>query len=123
MKVVGYGDRLSVEPGAPIRFMVSSEAPRYRAVLKQSLGKLRVEREWLSDRDRIFREAAAMRWAQGRVRGGRVPQVLLEDCEDFVIAMESAPANSAMWKTRLFGGEFDPACARSAERARDLVLL
>jgi 5-methylthioribose kinase len=90
------------------------DAPPYRAVLKQSLGKLRVEREWLSDRDRIFREASAMRWAQGRVRGGRVPRVLLEDREDFVIAMESAPADAGMWKTRLFGGEFDPACARAA---------
>jgi tRNA A-37 threonylcarbamoyl transferase component Bud32 len=90
------------------------EAPRYRAVLKQSLGKLRVEREWLSDRDRIFREAAAMRWAHNRVRGGRVPRVLFEDREDFVIAMESAPAGAETWKTRLFGREFDPDCARAA---------
>jgi streptomycin 6-kinase len=94
--------------------VVLVESPRFRAVLKQSLGKLRVEREWLSDRDRIFREASAMRWAEGRVRGGRVPRVLIEDREDFVIAMESAPAEAEMWKTRLFRGEFDPACARAA---------
>jgi N,N-dimethylformamidase beta subunit-like, C-terminal/Concanavalin A-like lectin/glucanases superfamily len=31
MKVVGYADRLSVQPGETIKFMVSSELPRYRA--------------------------------------------------------------------------------------------
>ena len=29
--IVGYADRLSVQPGETIRFMVSSEQPRYRA--------------------------------------------------------------------------------------------
>ncbi len=29
--IVGYADRLSVQPGETIRFMVSSEAPQYRA--------------------------------------------------------------------------------------------
>ena len=33
MKLVGYTDRLSVAPGDTIRFMVSSEHPRYRADL------------------------------------------------------------------------------------------
>ena len=31
MKIVGYTDRLSVPPGETVRFMVSCEAPRYRA--------------------------------------------------------------------------------------------
>jgi N,N-dimethylformamidase len=31
MKLVGYSDRLSVQPGQNIRFMVSSESPTYRA--------------------------------------------------------------------------------------------
>jgi len=31
MKITGYADRFSVAPGETIRFMVSSEAPRYRA--------------------------------------------------------------------------------------------
>jgi hypothetical protein len=30
MKVLGYPDRQSVQPGQTIRFMVSSELPRYR---------------------------------------------------------------------------------------------
>ena len=33
MKVVGYADKLSVEPGAPITFMVSSEPGRFSARL------------------------------------------------------------------------------------------
>ena len=33
MKIVGYSDRFSVRPGQTIRFMVSSEAPAYRAQL------------------------------------------------------------------------------------------
>jgi tRNA A-37 threonylcarbamoyl transferase component Bud32 len=84
------------------------------AVLKQALAKLRVEREWLSDRARIFREAAAMRWAQGRVRGGRVPKILLEDRENFVIAMEAAPPDARTWKELLFDGVLDPSTARAA---------
>jgi len=90
------------------------EAPEFRAVLKQSLGKLRVEREWLSDRARIFREAAAMRWLQGRVRGGHVPALLREHRAEFTIAMEAAPSSAAMWKTKLFAGQLNPAHARAA---------
>src|SRR5438876_902882 len=33
VKVVGYSDRTSVAPGEQVRFMVSSELPRYRAEL------------------------------------------------------------------------------------------
>ncbi len=88
--------------------------PERRMVLKQSLGKLRVEKEWLSDRDRVFREAAAMRWLDGRVRGGRTPRVLFEDRNGFTIGMEGAPADVQMWKSRLFRGELDPAHARAA---------
>jgi 5-methylthioribose kinase len=90
------------------------EAPGFRTVVKQSLGKLRVEKEWLSDKARIFREAAAMRWLCGRVRGGRVPRIVAEDSDEFAIAMEAAPAGAEMWKTRLFAGHADPAHARAA---------
>jgi 5-methylthioribose kinase len=96
--------------------VIRVEGPAFRAVLKQSLGKLRVEQEWLADRERIFREAAAMRWVEGRLHGGRAPKVLWEDRENFAIAMESAPAGAEMWKNRLFGGEFDPTCAGTAGR-------
>ena len=31
MRVVGYADRFSIQPGETIKFMVSSEVPQYRA--------------------------------------------------------------------------------------------
>src|SRR5580704_8334545 len=93
--------------------LVLAEGPEFRAVLKQSLGQLRTEREWNSDRARIFREAAAMRWAEG-VDGLQVPGLLCEDTSDFTIAMEAAPAGAEMWKTQLFRGEFRTEIARAA---------
>lgn len=113
-------------PSAGLRFaelgggisnkLVLAEEPGFRAVLKQSLARLRTEREWNSDRARIFREAAAMRWASG-VRGLRVPRMLAEDAADFTIAMEAAPASAEMWKTQLFRGEMRPEIARAAGTA------
>jgi len=94
--------------------VILAECPARRAVVKQSLGKLRVEREWLSDRNRIFREAAAMRWLEGRVRGGRIPRLVFEDRETFAIVMEAAPADARMWKSLLFKGELDSAAAGAA---------
>jgi phosphotransferase family enzyme len=94
--------------------VILAESPEFRCVLKQSLGRLRVEREWLSDRSRIFREAAAMRWLAGRVRGGRVPALLHEDSASFTIAMEAAPPGAVMWKTQLLSGDADAVHARAA---------
>jgi len=94
--------------------VILAEGPKLRTVLKQSLGKLRVSEEWLSDRERIYREAAAMRWLEDKVNGGRVPRLLAEEHADFALAMEAAPVSATMWKTKLFGGEFDPACATAA---------
>jgi 5-methylthioribose kinase len=93
--------------------VILAEAPGFRAVLKQSLGQLRTEQGWFSDRDRIFREAAAMRWNAG-IQGGRVPSILFEDRAAFTIGMEAAPAGAAMWKTQLFRGENEPETARAA---------
>jgi 5-methylthioribose kinase len=91
--------------------VILAEAPDFRAVLKQSLGQLRTEQGWFSDRSRIFREAAAMRWNS---RAGRVPGILFEDPETFTIAMEAAPAAAEMWKTLLFRGEMRAETARAA---------
>lgn len=91
--------------------VILAEAPDFRAVLKQSLGQLRTQQGWFSDRDRIFREAAAMRW---NAPAGRVPRVLFEDRETFTIAMEAAPRGAEMWKTQLFRGEVRIETARAA---------
>jgi len=106
-------------PSAGLRFeelgggisnrVILAEGNGFRAVLKQSLGQLRTEAGWFSDRNRIFREAAAMRF----VAGAGVPRVLAEDPETFTIAMEAAPASAEMWKTRLFRGEMSADVARA----------
>lgn len=90
--------------------VILAEGNGFRVVLKQSLGQLRTETGWFSDRGRILREAAAMRF----VAGAGVPKVLAEDPETFTIAMEAAPAGVEMWKTRLFRGEMDSGVARAA---------
>jgi aminoglycoside phosphotransferase (APT) family kinase protein len=105
--------RLAELGGGISNKLVLAEGPEFRVVLKQSLGQLRTAREWNSDRRRIFREAAAMRWAEG-VGGLRVPRLLAEDTADFTIAMEAAPAGAEMWKTQLFRGEFRTEIARAA---------
>jgi 5-methylthioribose kinase len=110
------GARFDELGGGVSNKVIRVEAAAFRAVLKQSLAKLRVEQEWIADRGRIFREAAAMRWVEGRLRGGQAPRLLWEDRENFAIAMESAPSGAEMWKNRLFGEEFDPGCARAAGR-------
>jgi 5-methylthioribose kinase len=115
-------------PSANLRFadlgggisnkLVLAEGPGFRAVLKQSLGQLRTATEWNSDRSRIFREAAAMRWLggmqagmQGGTHGAHIPALLCEDAPGFTIAMEAASYGAEMWKTQLFRGQFDAAIA------------
>lgn len=95
--------------------VILAEGPEFRAVLKQSLGQLRTEVGWHSDRERIFREAAAMRWlADTGCKGGNVPRILFEDAPGFTIVMDAAPAGAEMWKAQLFRGELDAGIARLA---------
>jgi 5-methylthioribose kinase len=96
--------------------LVESDAGRF--VLKQALGKLRVEQEWLSDRDRIFRESAALRKLAMLLPAGSLPAVLFEDSENFIFAMSAAPPGSVCWKDLLLGGEIVPA---TAERVGTLL--
>jgi streptomycin 6-kinase len=110
----GATGRFSELGGGVSNKVILAELPGGRAVLKQALGRLRVEQEWLSDRSRIFREAAAMRWLEGKVQGGCIPSLLGEDATDYSIAMESAPSTSEMWKTKLFRGEFEISSAQAA---------
>ena len=74
-------------------------------VLKQSLGKLRVEQDWFSDRRRIYREAAALRALAPHLPPGSLPEVLFEDRENCLFAMTAAPAGARPWKSLLLEGE------------------
>jgi 5-methylthioribose kinase len=88
------------------------EGSQGRLVLKQSLGRLRVEQEWRSRRSRVFREAAALRWLAPHLPAGSVPSVVFEDRENYAFAMTAAPAQARTWKSLLMEGHTDPAVAR-----------
>lgn len=95
-----------------------AESPGERVVLKQSLGKLRVEQEWFSERSRVFREAAALQMLAGILPDGSIPKVLSEDPENYAFTMSAAPADAKTWKTLLFEGH---TCGQTAERIGQLL--
>jgi aminoglycoside phosphotransferase (APT) family kinase protein len=86
----------------------------HRVVVKQSLGRLRVEQEWLCDRARIHIECQAIRALAPLLAPGAVPSVLDEDPDHFTFAMAAAPAAAVTWKSRLLAGDADPAAAAYA---------
>jgi 5-methylthioribose kinase len=96
------------------------ESQMRRFVMKQALGKLRVQQEWLADRSRIFRESAALRKLAPHLPNGSLPVVLFEDRNNFIFAMTAAPAASVCWKDLLLDGEIR---VETAERVGELLAL
>ncbi len=82
---------------------------------KQSLGKLRVEDDWRSSRERIFRESAAIQ-ALRSILDGAVPRVVHVDRENFFYLMSAAPEGSVVWKKSLLDGEVRFEIAETAGR-------
>ena len=90
------------------------EADGLRWVVKQSLGKLRVEADWRSSRERIFREADSIE-ALGPVLGeSALPAIIHRDPDHYFIIMTAAPVGSRMWKKLLLEGQVDLQVARWA---------
>ncbi len=83
--------RISELGGGVSNTVLLVESGTRRFVLKQALGRLRVEQEWLADRERIFRESAALRKLSRRLPAGSLPEVLFEDHENVAFAMSAAP--------------------------------
>ena len=81
------------------------EADGQRAVVKRSLRKLRVQQDWFSDPNRIFREAAALRRLAPHLPPGSLPEVLFEDRDNHAFVMTAAPPEAETWKTLLLRGE------------------
>ena len=81
-----------------------AESRSERVVVKQSLGKLRVEQDWFSERTRIFREASALRMLAALLPAGSIPTVLSEDRGNYAFVMTAAPAGARTWKSLLFDG-------------------
>jgi 5-methylthioribose kinase len=108
---LGQPCRIQELGGGVSNTVLLAECPAERIVLKQSLGKLRVEQDWRSERSRIFRETAAMRMLGSLLPRGSVPSVLREDRENYILVMSAAPAEASMWKTLLFDGALSDSTA------------
>ena len=116
------GPWTAVELGGGVsNTVVLVEGGGCRVVLKQSLGKLRVEQDWFSDRDRIFRESGVMRALAPHMPPGSLPDVLFEDRANYLFAMSAAPAGARTWKELLLAGEVD--CGVASRVARMLAAL
>lgn len=78
-------------------------------VLKQALDRLRVEVEWVSDPERVHREALGMRWLATLTPAGSVPELLFEDRQHHLLAMRAIPRPHENWKALLLAGQVNPA--------------
>jgi 5-methylthioribose kinase len=103
--------RVSELAGGVSNIVLLVETDSARFVLKQSLPQLRVEQHWLSDRSRIWREAAALEAVAPHLPAGAVPAVLFRDDDSYLFAMTAAPVASEPWKSVLLRGECHPAVA------------
>ena len=108
--------------GGVSNFVSLIEGPGIRWVAKQSLGKLRVKDDWMSQRERIFREAAAIQ-SLGHVLNGAVPQVVHVDRENFLYVMTAAPPGSVVWKEALLEGQVSVRVAEEAGRLLSATIM
>ena len=76
-------------------------------VIKQSRTQLRTRDPWFSRLDRIWREIDVMRLLQPCLPADVIPRILFEDRDNYVFAMEAAPAEHQVWKQLLLDGQAD----------------
>ena len=81
-------------------------------VLKQSRGQLRTKDPWFSRLDRVWRETEIMQVLEPLLPSKVIPRILFEDRENYLFAMEAAPAEHSVWKKLLLEGETDCVVAR-----------
>ena len=77
-------------------------------VLKQALAKLRVAADWFSSPERIHREAAGLRWLASLAPPGMTAQLVFEDHEHHILAMQAVPQPHTNWKSDLLAGQVVP---------------
>ena len=76
-------------------------------IIKQSRTQLRTKTEWISRLDRIYREIGMLRLLGPLLPPGVIPQVLFEDRDNYLFAMEAFPADHVVWKQALLEGQLD----------------
>jgi 5-methylthioribose kinase len=81
------------------------ERPTSSWVLKQALERLRVPVIWLSDPDRVHREAAALRLLEQITPEGSIPGFVFEDRRHHLLCMEAVPKPHDNWKQKLLAGQ------------------
>ncbi|GAC1427789.1 MAG: aminoglycoside phosphotransferase family protein [Chloroflexota bacterium] len=98
--------------GGISNIVVRVTTPRLDAVLKQALPRLRVQDDWPSRIDRVFREKECLETLHQLFGGCHVPRVLFEDRANFLFGMTCAPDGTRVWKAELMAGHIDPRVAR-----------
>ena len=82
-------------------------------VVKQSREQLRTKSDWFSRLDRVWREMDVMKVLGPLLPAGVVPEVLFEDRDNYLFAMEAIDADHVVWKAALLDGDVEPAIAAS----------
>jgi len=90
--------------------VASPERPDF--IVKQALPRLRVASRWISSPERAHREALGILYLQKLLPPGSVPDLIFEDPENHILAMEAVELPHDNWKQRLLAGELDPSLAR-----------
>jgi 5-methylthioribose kinase len=108
--------RVKALGGGVSNTVLLAESGIHRWVVKQSLGKLRVDEDWFADRSRIHRECSAMRELAPLLPEGVIPQVVFEDRDNYLYVMSAAASDARDWKSLLLAGTISTPIAESAGR-------
>src|SRR6476469_6134185 len=101
--------RVTVLAGGVSNRTVLVERPTGEAwVVKQALAKLRVQVDWFSPPERIHREALGLRWLEQIAPPNTTTQLVFEDHNFHLMAMQAVPQPHENWKTMLLAGRLDP---------------
>lgn len=93
-----------------LRISTGDDQPDF--IVKQVREQLRTPDPWFSRPARIFNEIEVLKILADLLEPGIVPRILFEDRENFLFAMEAAPADHRVWKAQLLHGEADLEIAR-----------
>jgi aminoglycoside phosphotransferase (APT) family kinase protein len=88
------------------------DLPTREICVKRALSQLKVAGSWFAPVDRNHVECEWLRFA-GRIQPGHAPEVLAEDVDDGLFAMEYLAADRyPVWKTQLLDGQIEIDTAR-----------